>query len=55
MTEITIIDFIFQSSLRKQVNNFTKGIVPQLNGIELPVSTLLVICVEWEWELCTFF
>ena len=48
MTQITIIDFIFQSSLPKQVNNFTEGIVPQLNGIEVPVSTLLVICVEWK-------
>ena len=48
MTQITIIGFIFQISDRKQVNNFTKGIVPQLNGIEELVSTLLVICVEWE-------
>ena len=48
MTQITIIDFIFQRSLQKQVNKFTKGIVRQLNGTEEPVSTLLVICVEWE-------
>ena len=48
MTQITIIDFIFQSSLRKQANKFSKGIVPQLKGVEVPVSTLLVICVEWE-------
>ena len=48
MTQTTIIDFMFQGSLQKQVNNFTKAIVPQLNGIELPVSTLLGICVEWE-------
>ena len=48
MTQITIIDFIFQSSLRKQVDKFSKGIVPQLKGIEIPVSTLLVICVEWK-------
>ena len=47
MTQITIIDFMFQGCLQKQVNNFTKGIVPQLNGIEGPVSTRLVICVEW--------
>ena len=55
MTQITIIGFIFQNFLSKQVDNFTKGIVPQLNGIEGIVSTLIVICVEWEWELCTFF
>ena len=48
MTQITIIDFIFQSSLQKQANKFTKGSVPQLNVIEVPVSTLLMICVEWE-------
>ena len=48
MTQITIIDFIFQRSLRKQVNKITKGIVPQLNNIDVPVSTLLVICVKWE-------
>ena len=48
MTQITIIGFIYQISARKQVNNFSKGIVPQLNGIEELVSTLLVICVEWE-------
>ena len=48
MTQITIIDFIFQNSLQKQANKFNKGIVAQLNGIEVPVSTLLVICVEWE-------
>ena len=47
MTQITIIDFIFQISRRKHVNNFTKGIVPQPKGIELPVSTLLGIHVEW--------
>ena len=48
MTQITIIDFMFHGCLQKQVNNFTKGILPQRNGIEEPVSTLLVICVEWE-------
>ena len=47
MTQITIIDLIFQNSIRKQANKFSKGIVPQLKGIEAPVSTLLVICVEW--------
>ena len=46
MTQITIIDLIFQGSLRKQANKFSKGIVPQLKGIEVPVSTLLVICFE---------
>ena len=44
MKQITIIDLIFQVSLRKQANKFSKGIVPQLKGIEVPVSTLLVIC-----------
>ena len=53
MKKITITVFKFQRSLPKQVNNFTTGIVPQLNGIELPVSRLLVICVEWERKLCT--
>ena len=48
MRQITIIDFIFQRSLRKRVNKITKGIVPQLKSIEVPVSTLLVICVELE-------
>ena len=48
MTQITIIDFTFQTSLQQQANKFTKGIVPQLKGIEVPVSTPLVICVEWE-------
>ena len=48
MTQLTIIDFIFQISLRKHANNFTNGIVPQLKGIEVPVSALLVICVAWE-------
>ena len=48
MTQITIIDFIFQRSVPKQVNNFTKEIVPQLNGIGEAVSRLLVICIEWE-------
>ena len=48
MTQITIIDFIFQISLRKHVNNFTKGIFPQAKGIEVPVSALLMICVAWE-------
>ena len=48
MTQVTIIDFMFQICLQKQVNNFAEEIVPQLNGIELPVSTLLEICVEWE-------
>ena len=48
ITQITIINFIFERSLPKQVNNFTEGIVPQLNGIEVPLSTLLVICVEWK-------
>ena len=48
MTQIVIINFIFQTSLQEQANKFTKGIVPQLKGIEVPVSTLLVICVEWE-------
>ena len=48
MAQITIIDFIFQSSLQKQANKFNKGIVPQLNGIDVPVSILLMICVEWE-------
>ena len=33
MTQITIIDYIFQISLRKEVDKFTKGIGPQLNGI----------------------
>ena len=46
MTQITIIDLIFQVSLQKQANKFSKGIVPQLKGIEVPVSTLLVICFE---------
>ena len=46
MTQITIINFIFQSSLQQQVNNFTKGIVPHLNGIGEAVSTIHVICVE---------
>ena len=55
MTEITIIGFMFQSSLRKQANKFSKGIVPQHKGIEIPVSTLRVICVKWEQALCTFF
>ena len=45
MTQIAI---IFQTSLQEQANKFTKGTVPQLKGIEVPVSTLLVICVEWE-------
>ena len=48
MTQITIIDFIFQRSLPKQVNNFAKGIVPQPKGIEVPMSALRVICVGWE-------
>ena len=48
MTQITIIDFIFQISLRKHVNNFTKGIVPQPKGIEVPMSAHRVICVGWE-------
>ena len=47
ITKITIIDLIFQESLRKQANKFSKGIVPQLKGIEIPVSLLLVICFEW--------
>ena len=46
MTQITIIDLIFQVSLQKQANKFRKGIVPQLKGIEVPISTLLVICFE---------
>ena len=46
MTQIAIIDLIFQESLRKQANKFSKGIVPQLKGIEVTVSTLLVICFE---------
>ena len=53
MTQITIIDFAFQDSLPKQLHNFTKGIVPHLNGIGEPVSAIHVICVEWEGELCT--
>ena len=48
MTQVTNIDFIFQISVRKQINNFTKGIVPHLNGIGEPVSTIYVSCVEWE-------
>ena len=55
LTQIAIIDFIFQSSLPKQANKFNIGIVLQLNDIEVPVSTLFLICVEWQWELCTFF
>ena len=47
ITQITIIDLIFQGSLRKQAKKFSKGIVPQLKGIEAPVSTLLVICFGW--------
>ena len=47
MAQITIIDLIFQNSLRKQANIFSKGIVPQLKGIGVPVSTLVVICFEW--------
>ena len=47
MKQITIIDLIFQVSLRKQANKFSEGIVPQFKGIEVPVSTLLVICFEW--------
>ena len=47
MTQITIIDLIFQISLPKQTNKFSKGIVPRLKGIEVPVSMCLVICVEW--------
>ena len=54
MTQITIIDYIFESSLRQRVNNFTKGIVPHLNGNGEPLITIHVICVEWEGELCTF-
>ena len=38
ITQITIIDFTFQSSLQKQANKFNNWIVPQLNGIEVPVS-----------------
>ena len=47
ITQITIIDLIFQGSLRKQAKKFSKGIVPQLKGIDVPVSTLLVICFGW--------
>ena len=47
MTQITIIDLIFQISLPKQTNKFSNGIVPRLKGIEAPVSRFLVICVEW--------
>ena len=46
---------MFQGSLQKQGNNFTNGIVPQLNCIEEPVSTHLEICIEWESEFFTFF
>ena len=46
MTQTTIIDLMFQSSLRKQTKKFSKGTVPQLKGIGVPVSTVLVICVE---------
>ena len=47
MTQITIIGFMFQSSLQKQANNFNKGVVPQYKDIEVPVSTLRLICVKW--------
>ena len=43
MTQITFIDLIFQGYLRKQANKYSKGIVPQLKGIGVPVSTLLAI------------
>ena len=55
MTQITIIGFMFQSSLQKQANKFNKGVVPQHKDIEVPVSTLRMICVKWEQALCTFF
>ena len=48
MTQITIIGFMFQSSLQQQADKFSKGIIPQHKDIEVPVSTLRVICVKWE-------
>ena len=54
MTQITIIGCLFQRSLPKQANKFNKGSVPQHKGIEIPVSTLRVICVKWDERFALF-